>query len=95
MVFAHHGQVDTAVDHLRIARNQLVLWVRGVAETLCITPAQREEALVAWLMERDAQYRNLMKLPQDIRSVNAIFSATPCAACRSTSKALPMRSGWR
>lgn len=73
MVFAHHGLVDTAVDHLRIARDQLVLWVKGVAETLSVEPAQREEALVAWLLERDAQYRNLIRLPRDIQARERYF----------------------
>lgn len=73
MVFAHHGLVDTAVDHLRIARKQLLLWVRGVAETLPAPPAEREEALVAWLLERDAQYRNLTSLPRDIQARERYF----------------------
>ncbi len=33
MVFGHYGMVATAVEHLQIARNQLHLWVKGVAQT--------------------------------------------------------------
>jgi glyoxylase-like metal-dependent hydrolase (beta-lactamase superfamily II) len=73
MVFAHHGLVDTAIDHLRIARKQLVLWVKGVAEILPVEPSQREEALVAWLLGRDVHYRNLTKLPQDIQARERYF----------------------
>lgn len=73
MVFAHHGLVETAVDHLLIARNQLPLWVRGVAETAAVAEARREEALVAWLMERDGQYRNVTLLPRDIQARERLF----------------------
>jgi glyoxylase-like metal-dependent hydrolase (beta-lactamase superfamily II) len=73
MVFAHHGLVETATDHLRIARNQLLLWVRGVAETLPVEQSRREEALISWLLERDPQYRNLAMLPRDIQARERYF----------------------
>ena len=53
MVFAHHGIVENAAAHLRIARRQLLLWVRGVAVTAEIEESRREEALVSWLLEQD------------------------------------------
>lgn len=68
MVFAHHGLAENALDHLRIARSQLLLWVRGVAATAAADPSQREEALFVWLLERDEQYRNIDRLPADIRA---------------------------
>ena len=68
MVFAHYGLVDSALDHLRIARSQLLLWVRGVAETVGRAEPSHEEALMAWLLERDEQYRNIGQLPDDIRA---------------------------
>lgn len=73
MVFAHYGMVETPLRHLRIARNQLLLWVRGVAETVAVEASQREEALVAWLLERDEHYRNESLLPDDIRARERYF----------------------
>lgn len=67
MIFAHHGMADSALEHLRIARKQLLLWVKGVAQTLETPETSREEAFVAWLLERDEQYRNGRQLPDDIR----------------------------
>ena len=73
MIFAHYGLVENAVEHLRIARSQLLLWVRGVAATRTIPEAEREEVLVAWLLERDEQYRNVSRLPDDIRARERYF----------------------
>lgn len=73
MVFAHHGLVDDALGHLRIARSQLLLWVRGVAELATVEEPQREAALIEWLMEHDAQYRNVTQLPPDIRAREGYF----------------------
>lgn len=67
MAFAHYGMVEDAAQHLQIARRQLLLWVRGVAETSQVEPARREEVLSAWLQERDEQYRNIVRLPGDIQ----------------------------
>ncbi|WP_298267292.1 MBL fold metallo-hydrolase [Geobacter sp.] len=73
LVFAHYGMVDTPLDHLQIARRQLLLWVRGVAETATVEPSRREEALVAWLLERDERYRTVSLLPGDIRARERYF----------------------
>lgn len=73
MVFAHYGLVDNALDHLHCARRQLLLWVRGVASIADADEPQREEALIAWLMEHDAQYRNITQLPPDIRARERYF----------------------
>jgi glyoxylase-like metal-dependent hydrolase (beta-lactamase superfamily II) len=68
MIFGHYGLVDNALEHLRIAHNQLLLWVRGVAETSTAAEAVREKALFAWLMGRDEQFRNFKQLPEDIQA---------------------------
>jgi glyoxylase-like metal-dependent hydrolase (beta-lactamase superfamily II) len=73
MAFAHYGMVDNGLEHLRIARRQLVLWVRGVAETLAVEPSRREDALFAWLLERDDQFRNIRNLPVDIQARERTF----------------------
>jgi len=68
MTFAHYGLVENALDHLRIAHNQLLLWVRGVAETATAVEAERETTFFAWLMERDEHFRNFDRLPIDIQA---------------------------
>ena len=73
MVFAHYGLVENAGEHLRIAREQLLLWVRGVAVTAMVEPEHREAALIAWLMDMDPQYRNVERLPADIRARERYF----------------------
>jgi len=73
MVFAHYGLVEEAMTHLRIARDQLRLWVEGAAQTLALPEAEREEAFFSWLLERDPVYRNIDRLPADIRTRERIF----------------------
>jgi glyoxylase-like metal-dependent hydrolase (beta-lactamase superfamily II) len=73
MVFAHYGLVDAALEHLHIGRRQLLLWVRGVAETASTEPSQREKIFSAWLMEHDEIYRNVTRLPPDIRARERYF----------------------
>jgi glyoxylase-like metal-dependent hydrolase (beta-lactamase superfamily II) len=73
LIFAHYGLVDTAIAHLRIARSQLLLWVRGAAETATVEGPLREQTLVAWLLERDAQFCNIGLLPPDIQARERYF----------------------
>ncbi|BCS55344.1 MBL fold metallo-hydrolase [Geobacter sp. SVR] len=73
MVFAHYGLVENALEHLQIARNQLLLWVRGTAAVAEVAEGEREEAMVAWLMERDEHYRNFDRLPVDIQARERYF----------------------
>lgn len=73
MVFAHYGLVDTAVQHLTIARNQLLLWVKGAAEVATLAEAEREEAFFIWLQEHDENYRNFAQLPEDIQARERYF----------------------
>jgi len=67
MVFAHYGMVETAVEHLTIARNQLLLWVKGAVAIATVAEEKREEAFFNWLQEHDEHYRNIFQLPEDIR----------------------------
>ncbi len=73
MVFAHYGLTDAALEHLRIGRRQLLLWVRGAVEIASTEPSQKEERLVAWLMEHDEIFRNHIQLPPDIRARERYF----------------------
>jgi glyoxylase-like metal-dependent hydrolase (beta-lactamase superfamily II) len=73
MVFAHYGMVDTAALHLTIARNQLLLWVKGATAVATVAEAEREEAMFAWLQEHDEHYRNITQLPDDIRARERYF----------------------
>jgi len=67
MVFAHYGLVATAMEHLAIARDQLLLWVKGAAEVATAPEAEREKAFHGWLQEHDEHFRNISQLPEDIR----------------------------
>lgn len=73
MVFAHYGLVEQAGDHLDIAARQLMLWVKGVAETRSVEEPLREQAFKEWLMERDQHYGNIRQLPSDIRARENYF----------------------
>lgn len=73
MVFAHYGLVESAPEHLEIARRQLLLWVKGVAEVSALEESRQEQALVEWLMEHDEHYRNFQQLPDDIKSRERYF----------------------
>lgn len=73
MVFAHYGLVDSAVEHLTIARNQLLLWVKGATAVATVVEAEREGAFFAWLQEHDEHYRNIAQLPEDIRARERYF----------------------
>lgn len=73
MVFAHYGMVDTAGQHLAIARNQLLLWVKGATAVATVAEAEREGAFFAWLQEHDEHYRNMDQLPEDIRARERYF----------------------
>lgn len=73
MIFAHYGRVDDAMTYLRIARAQLLLWVEGVKALAALPEALREEAFFFWLQERDAHYRLIDQLPEDIRSRERMF----------------------
>lgn len=66
LVIAHYGLVEPALQYLRIGRKQFTLWVRGVAETLSVPEAEREQALFEWLQQHDENYRNITQLPPDI-----------------------------
>ncbi len=73
LVFAHYGMVDGALEHLRIGRSQLLLWVKGVAQTLAVEESGREQALFTWLLKHDEHYRKIDLLPSDIRARERYF----------------------
>jgi len=73
LVFAHYGLVDNALEHLRIGRRQLELWVQGVAAMAGLKASWREEAIYQWLLEQDEVYRNVQQLPADIFQRERIF----------------------
>lgn len=90
MVFAHYGLVENALEHLRIARRQLLLWVRGVAVTAGTAASGREEALVSWLMEHDENYRNSSLLPADIQARERYFFGNTLRGMAEYVAALPI-----
>ncbi len=73
LVIAHYGLVEPAVDYLAVGRRQLLLWVRGVAETAGVDEDFREEAFFQWLLERDGNYRKITQLPADIYARERYF----------------------
>jgi glyoxylase-like metal-dependent hydrolase (beta-lactamase superfamily II) len=82
MVFGHYGLVDKAMKHLRIGRNQLLLWVQGVIATAGIEPSRREAAFFDWLLERDACFGNIDQLEPDIRRREQVFLKNTLAGMR-------------
>ncbi|MBN2644774.1 MAG: MBL fold metallo-hydrolase [Desulfuromonadaceae bacterium] len=73
MIFAHYGLVKNAMDHLTIARRQLLLWVQGVIAHQDIEPEQHDEAICHWLLEQDVCFRRLGELPEDIQARERYF----------------------
>ena len=73
LVIAHYGLVKPAADYLRIARDQLHLWVRGVIETSLEDSAGGEQTLFDWLLDQDPHFRNFHQLPGDIQRRERYF----------------------
>lgn len=73
LIIAHHGLVEPAAHYLRIARDQLHLWVRGVIETSAEQPGDPEQALFNWLLNHDRHFRNFDQLPDDIQARERYF----------------------
>jgi len=73
LVIAHYGLVEPAVDYLRIGREQLTIWVQGVAANATIQQEKREEAIFSWLLDHDLHFRNIEMLPQDVYERERIF----------------------
>jgi glyoxylase-like metal-dependent hydrolase (beta-lactamase superfamily II) len=73
MVFAHYGMVDNAVVHLKIARDQLLLWVEGAKTVATFAEADREEAFFVWLLAHDHNFGNFVQLPEDIKARERYF----------------------
>lgn len=73
MAFAHYGLVDDAEKYLRIARQQLSLWVRGISLWCREGENRRNEVLIQWLRDNDPYYRTVALLPADIQEREAYF----------------------
>ncbi|MBN2429086.1 MAG: MBL fold metallo-hydrolase [Deltaproteobacteria bacterium] len=73
MVFGHYGLVDTAMEHLRIGHDQLLLWVRGVIATAGVEKSKREAVFFEWLLARDEYFRNIRQLEPDIFAREQVF----------------------
>lgn len=73
LALGHHGLVEPALDYLQIGRRQLLLWIRGVAETCRAAKDQREEAVFSWLLDNDENFCNIRKLPADIYARELFF----------------------
>jgi len=82
MVFAHHGLVDNALEHLKIGRDQLDLWVDGVAETIDLPDGERDEVLFAWLREHDPCFRLIDQLDEDIYDRERVFIGNSVSGMR-------------
>lgn len=87
MVFAHHGLVTSGVRHLEIAREQLLLWVRCIAEHAAV--GGDEAGLVARLEQADPFYRNVSLLPEDIRARERYFLGNSLKGMAEYVAALP------
>lgn len=89
LVFAHYGRVDDALRHLRIGREQLLLWVRGVAATGAAPEEAREAAFFTWLQEQDPVYRRISLLPPDLFRRERIFLGNTLRGMAEYVSALP------
>ncbi|MDH3997239.1 MAG: MBL fold metallo-hydrolase [Desulfuromonadales bacterium] len=73
MVFAHYGMVEDAVEHLKIAQQQLTLWLQGVKEVSELEPAAQEKAFYRWLLANDRVFANIKQLEPDLFERERIF----------------------
>ena len=73
LVIAHYGLVEPAVDYLKIAVEQLSLWVRGIALLSDGNQNPSEQEVLDWLLQHDRYYRNQDQLDADIRSRELYF----------------------
>jgi glyoxylase-like metal-dependent hydrolase (beta-lactamase superfamily II) len=89
MVFAHYGLVETAREHLAIAREQLLLWVRVVAAAAASGTANLEERVIDRLRELDPYYRNVVLLPDDIAARERYFFGNTLKGMADYAHSLP------
>lgn len=89
LVFAHYGLVETAGQHLTIAREQLLLWVRTMAAVAAAGAENLEEATIDRLRERDPYYRNVSLLPADIAARERYFFGNTLKGMTDYVNALP------
>lgn len=73
LVIAHFGLVEPAVDYLKIAQEQLKLWVEGVRKFAELPEDRFKIEIVDWLLKNDQHYRLIEKLEQDIQKRETYF----------------------
>ncbi len=73
LVIAHYGLVEPAAKYLKIACHQLKLWVKGVAVNSYKNDEINENEFFNWLLEHDANYRNIGQLEKDIHARERYF----------------------
>lgn len=76
LVIAHYGLVEPALKYLKIGRDQLNLWVKGVKVIEgggVGSDAQIEERLFEWLLEHDSNYRRIKELTPDVYARERYF----------------------
>ncbi|MEA3348802.1 MAG: MBL fold metallo-hydrolase [Pseudomonadota bacterium] len=76
LVIAHYGLVEPALKYLKIGRDQLNLWVKGVKVIEggeAGSDAQIEERLFEWLLEHDSNYRRIKELTPDVYARERYF----------------------
>lgn len=91
MVFAHYGLVETAMDHLAIARDQLDLWVDGVRRLQGTADDDFEAAFFRWLLDHDPSFRTFEQLPADIRQRERQFLGNSLRGMQEYVAGHPMR----
>lgn len=73
LVIAHFGLVEPAVDYLKIAREQLKLWVKGVQKFADLPEDRFRSEMVSWLHENDPHYHLIELLELDIQERENYF----------------------
>lgn len=91
LVIAHYGLVEPAVDYLRLGREQLTTWVRGVAANASIEQEKREKAIFFWLLDHDPHFRNIELLPEDVYERERIFLGNTLRGMREYVESLSVK----
>lgn len=73
LVIGHYGLVEPALDYLKMGRQQLFLWLQGVASTADFSGAAREQAIYDWLIAHDPLFQRIEHLDADIMARERYF----------------------
>ena len=71
--FGHFGASDDAARLLRLARDQLLLWIDAVRRAAAAEPGDPVEAALRTVHEEDELFASLDRLPGDIRERELYF----------------------